>query len=151
VSTIDKANAKAIDILLGAKPVLKGIGVAGEDIPGMAKNMILHAGPPIEWDRMCGPMRGAVMGALLYERMASSMEEAENIREQMTPEFLLVKLQAQAALADAQRAEIRAIADFNISLTELARTMGTVLELRQVSTALPAISKSNNIPEQADE
>ena len=70
-----------------------------------------------------------------------AVEDSEPVRERLTPEFLLVKLQAQSALADAQRAEIKAIADFNISLAELAQTMGTVLELRQVSTALPAISK----------
>ncbi len=70
-----------------------------------------------------------------------AVEDSEPVRERLTPEFLLVKLQAQAALADAQRAEIKAIADFNISMAELAQTMGTVLELRQVSTALPAISK----------
>jgi outer membrane protein TolC len=80
-----------------------------------------------------------------------AVEDSEPIRESLTPEFLLVKLQAQAALADAQRAEIKAIADFNISLAELAQTMGTVLELRQVSTALSAFSKSNNISEQTDE
>jgi len=70
-----------------------------------------------------------------------AVEDSEPVRERLTPEFLLVKLQAQAALADAQRAEIKAIADFNISMAELAQTMGTVLELRQVSTALPVISK----------
>jgi len=70
-----------------------------------------------------------------------AVEDSEPVRERLTPEFLLVKLQAQAALADAQRARIKAVADFNISMAELAQTMGTVLELRQVSTALPAISK----------
>ncbi len=80
-----------------------------------------------------------------------AVEDSEPVRERLTPEFLLVKLQAQAALADAQRAEIKAIADFNISLAELAQTMGTVLELRQVSPALPAISKEHNIPELTDE
>jgi outer membrane protein len=70
-----------------------------------------------------------------------AVEDSEPVRERLTPEFLLVKLQAQAALADAQRAETKAIADFNISLAELAQTMGTVLELRQVSTALPIISE----------
>ncbi len=70
-----------------------------------------------------------------------AVEDSEPVRERLTPEFLLVKLQAQAALADAQRAETKAIADFNISMAELAQTMGTVLELRQVSTALPVISK----------
>jgi outer membrane protein TolC len=69
-----------------------------------------------------------------------AVEDSEPVRERLTPEFLLVKLQAQAALADAQRAEIKAIADFNISLAELAQTMGTVLQLRQVSSALPVVS-----------
>ena len=69
-----------------------------------------------------------------------AVEDSEPIREKLTPEFLLVKLQAQGALADAQMAEIKAIADFNISLARLAQTTGTVLELRQVSTALPFVS-----------
>lgn len=70
-----------------------------------------------------------------------ALEDSEPVRERLTPEFLLVKLQAQSALANAQRAHIKAIADFNISMAELAQTMGTVLELRQVSTALPVISE----------
>jgi outer membrane protein TolC len=80
-----------------------------------------------------------------------AVEDSEPVRERLTPEFLLVKLQAQAALADAQRAHIKAIADFNISMAELAQTMGAVLELRQVSTALPAIAERNNVPERMDE
>ena len=70
-----------------------------------------------------------------------AVEDSEPIRERLTPEFLLVKLQAQGALADAQMAEIKAVADFNISLAQLAQTTGTVLELRQVSTALPIVSE----------
>ena len=70
-----------------------------------------------------------------------AVEDSEPIREKLTPEFLLVKLQAQGALADAQMAEIKAVADFNISLAKLAQTTGTVLELRQVSTALPIVSE----------
>jgi len=70
-----------------------------------------------------------------------AVEDSEPIRERLTPEFLLVKLQAQGALADAQMAEIKAVADFNISLAQLAQTTGTVLELRQVSTVLPIVSE----------
>ncbi len=79
MGAIEEANAKAVDILLAAKPVLRGIGVAGDEIPGMTKQKILHAGPPVTWDRMCGPMRGAVIGALIYEAMAGSREEAEEL------------------------------------------------------------------------
>ena len=80
-----------------------------------------------------------------------ALEDSEPVRERLTPEFLLVKLQAQGALADAQRAEIKAIVDFNISLTQLAQTTGTVLELHQVSVSLTAISGHNDTPEQAGE
>ena len=77
-----------------------------------------------------------------------ALEDSEPVRERLTPEFLLVKLQAQGALADAQRAEIKAIVDFNISLAQLAQTTGTVLELNQVSASLPAISGRNDTPEE---
>jgi len=43
----------------------------------MGERMILHAGPPIEWRRMCGPMRGAIVGAILYEGWADSAARAE--------------------------------------------------------------------------
>ncbi len=69
-----------------------------------------------------------------------ALEDTEMIRERLTPEFLLVKLQGQDDLATAQRAEIRAVADFNSSLAQLAQATGTVLELHQLRTALPIIS-----------
>ena len=45
----------------------------------MKKDLILHAGPPITWDRMCGPMRGAVLGALMYEGLAADAKAAEKL------------------------------------------------------------------------
>ena len=45
-------------------------------LPGLDDHTIGHAGPPIAWEDMCGPMKGAVMGAAVYEGMASSLEEA---------------------------------------------------------------------------
>jgi outer membrane protein len=73
-----------------------------------------------------------------------ALEDSEPIRERLTPEFLLVKLQAQEALANAQRSEIRAIVEFNIALVQLAQISGTVLELHQVSASLPAVSDIDN-------
>jgi len=69
-----------------------------------------------------------------------TLEETESVREQLTPEFLLVKLQAQETLATTQRAEIRAVVDFNISLVQLARTLGTVFELHHIKASMPAVS-----------
>ena len=76
---IDAANKKALEIILNGKPVLIGMDVAINVIPGMKKNLILHSGPPITWDRMCGPTRGAIIGALIYEGLASNPEEAEKL------------------------------------------------------------------------
>lgn len=76
---IEEANKVAVDRLLQAQPVIIGIGKAGLDIPGMTKKTILHAGPPITWDRMSEPLRGAVIGGLIYEGLASKEEEARNL------------------------------------------------------------------------
>jgi len=73
---VQSANAEAIEKVLQGKPTLLGIGKALDVIPGMRENLILHAGPPITWERMCGPMKGAVIGALIYEGKASNAEEA---------------------------------------------------------------------------
>jgi hypothetical protein len=76
---IDKANAEVVKIILSGMPQLVGMERAIDVIPGMTTDTLLHAGPPITWDRMCGPMRGAVIGALLYERKAGTPEEAERL------------------------------------------------------------------------
>ncbi len=65
------------------------------------------------------------------------LEESEIIREKLTPEFLLLKLQAQEFLANAQIAEIRAVADYNIALADLSRLLGTTLELNLVEPITP--------------
>jgi hypothetical protein len=71
-----QANARAAAKVLAAKPMLIGLEKALDAIPGMKKTLILHAGPPIAWERMCGPMRGAIQGALVYEGLAKTPEEA---------------------------------------------------------------------------
>ncbi len=68
--SMDDANREVVERIRRARPVLAGMGIAREVIPGMHAHMLLHAGPPIEWERMCGPTRGAVMGALIYEGLA---------------------------------------------------------------------------------
>jgi hypothetical protein len=67
---IERANQTAVERMLAARPVLRGIATARDVIPGMRDGLLLHAGPPIEWERASGPLRGAVIGALLYESMA---------------------------------------------------------------------------------
>jgi len=76
---IDSANKKAIEKILSSKPALVDIGLAKDDIPGMQENMFLHAGPPVTWERMSGPTRGAVIGGLIFEKMAKTPKEAEDL------------------------------------------------------------------------
>jgi len=76
---IDEANKKAFEELTNAEPVAVGMIPAIEAIEGMDTHTILHAGPPLEWKEMCGPMRGAVMGALMYEGLAKDEEEAKRV------------------------------------------------------------------------
>ncbi len=78
-SAIDAANARALARLIASRPHLVGIGTARDVIPGMAEDLFLHAGPPIAWERMCGPLRGAVIGGLLYEGRAANVDEARHV------------------------------------------------------------------------
>jgi hypothetical protein len=73
---IDKANERVFEIIQKGEPVLIGIGKALDTIPGMTEKTILHSGPPITWERMSGPVRGGVIGALIYEGLAKTPEEA---------------------------------------------------------------------------
>jgi len=76
---IKEANQKALSIVLRGRPFVVGLDIALNVIPGMKKNLILHSGPPISWDRMSGPTRGAIIGALIYEGMAKTEAEAEKL------------------------------------------------------------------------
>ncbi|HEX9943126.1 MAG TPA: DUF1116 domain-containing protein [Thermoanaerobaculia bacterium] len=67
---IDAANRTAVERMMAARPVLQGLAAARDVIPGMEDGLLLHAGPPIEWERASGPLRGAVIGALLFEGRA---------------------------------------------------------------------------------
>ncbi|HEX6303299.1 MAG TPA: DUF1116 domain-containing protein [Anaerolineales bacterium] len=73
---IDQANRTAVGRMMEARPVLTGLAEAREVIPGMRDNLLLHAGPPIEWERASGPLRGALIGALLFEGLAEDEDQA---------------------------------------------------------------------------
>ena len=85
-------NATAMQRLLGARPMLVDVLPARQVIPslGGAERRLLHAGPPIAWQRMCGPMRGAVVGAMLFEGWAADAEGAEALAESGGVQFQAV-------------------------------------------------------------
>ncbi len=77
--SVGKANARAVKRMLAGDPVLIDVIPASEAIPSLEPGMILHAGPPVEWSRMCGPMRGAIQGIAVFEGWAADLEEAKRI------------------------------------------------------------------------
>ena len=74
---IEAANKKAFSQFMGAQPNLVGVELAKNILPGLGEHTLLHAGPPIQWEQMCGPMKGAIIGAILLEGWAKTHREAE--------------------------------------------------------------------------
>ncbi len=74
---VDSANKIALERFQASQPHLVGVGTALDTIPGMEEGLFLHAGPPIGWERMSGPLRGAVIGGALLEGLASTPTQAE--------------------------------------------------------------------------
>lgn len=84
---IEAANQLAVERILQSQPVLVGFDQAIHVVPGMKENMLLHAGPPIAYEDMCGAMKGAVTGALVYEGLAKNLEEADTLARSGAIEF----------------------------------------------------------------
>lgn len=78
-AAMEAANTEAIGRITSARCELIDLRVARDIVPNMENRMLLHAGPPLSWDTACGPMRGALAGAALYEGWARSLLEAENL------------------------------------------------------------------------
>ncbi len=70
------ANRTALDRMLAARPVLTDVVAARDVIPGLTEGSLLHAGPPIDWAECSGPLRGAMIGAMLYEGLATTPGDA---------------------------------------------------------------------------
>lgn len=61
-----------------------------------------------------------------------ALEDTENIRGRLTPEFLQVKLQAQETLANSLAAEVTAVMNFNNALAQLTQVTGTALQQHNI-------------------
>ncbi|MGH7014772.1 MAG: DUF1116 domain-containing protein [Stellaceae bacterium] len=79
-SRMDRANVEATRRMLDARPMLIDVALHARLIwSEMSNKTLFHAGAPIAWDRMCGPMQGSMIGALLYEGWADSIDEARDM------------------------------------------------------------------------
>ena len=70
------ANSQALERMLSAGAEVVGLRPA-RDCLGLREDEFLHSGPPLEWDRASGPMRGALAGAVVFEGLADTLESAE--------------------------------------------------------------------------
>ncbi len=131
-SQVDRANLEAVKRLVHAQPTLVDILQARDVWPNLGKT-ILHAGPPIAWDRMCGPMRGAVIGAILYEKWAQSEGEAEELagsgRIQFAPchHFAAVGPMAGIVSPSMPLFVVKNSAGVNVAYSNLNEGLGKVL------------------------
>ncbi|HET8590051.1 MAG TPA: DUF1116 domain-containing protein, partial [Nakamurella sp.] len=73
---LQQANRMAVQRMLGVRARLVDVLPASRAL-GLAPGQFCHAGPPITWDRASGPLRGALIGAMLFEQLASSPADAE--------------------------------------------------------------------------
>jgi hypothetical protein len=76
----DSANQEAVTRMTAATPTLVDVRPASA-VLGLERGHFLHAGPPISWERASGPLRGALIGAVLFEGLAETAETAETALE----------------------------------------------------------------------
>jgi Protein of unknown function (DUF1116) len=69
------ANQRALQAMLRAGAELIDLRPAREAL-GLEPGQLLHAGPPIDWERASGPLRGALIGAMVLEKLAADPNQA---------------------------------------------------------------------------
>ncbi|UQX90076.1 DUF1116 domain-containing protein [Jatrophihabitans telluris] len=74
------ANAEAVRRITTTRALLVDVVPAGPTL-GIDPGDFLHAGPPIEWERASGPLRGALMGAAALEGLVDDPEAAAALFE----------------------------------------------------------------------
>ncbi len=74
------ANALATARMLAVRAHLVDI-VPARTALDLRPGEFLHAGPPVSWERAAGPLRGALMGAAVFEGLADSPEAALQLAE----------------------------------------------------------------------
>lgn len=83
-------NQEVTDKIKNAQPFLIDVVPAKTVIAELneSQKTLLHAGPPIEWSEMTGPMQGSCIGAALFERWATNEEEARRLLESGEVRFM---------------------------------------------------------------
>lgn len=80
-SSIDTANQQALERIFSSRPFLVDVRPAHELLPQLDERSVLHAGPPLNLETMCGPLHGAILGVLQYEGWATDEAAAQSLLE----------------------------------------------------------------------
>jgi hypothetical protein len=78
---IDEANKKAVERIIASEATLVDLKPAIKAISGFKNDLITHAGPPIEWNRMIKVQKMAVISAIRAEGLADGPQRAERLVE----------------------------------------------------------------------
>ncbi|MCH2549015.1 MAG: DUF1116 domain-containing protein [Alphaproteobacteria bacterium] len=87
-SEVEEANHRSFQRYLDSQPTLVGVKPAFQVIEGMSEKTIMHSGPPITWEKMCSPMRGAIIGACIFEEWETDHKSAEKTLESGAINFI---------------------------------------------------------------
>lgn len=75
---VETANEESVKRMMDSDPLWVDI-VQAREIMKTKKKLILHAGPPIDWVDASGPLRGAIIGAVIYEGWADNENKASKL------------------------------------------------------------------------
>ncbi|CEG27015.1 DUF1116 domain-containing protein [Bacillus sp. B-jedd] len=87
-NTMNEANRAVLDKIVGSAPFLVDVVPAKSVIEVLNGKVLLHAGPPIKWEEMTGPMQGSCVGAALFEGWAKDEQEALDMLQNGEVEFM---------------------------------------------------------------
>lgn len=71
----EEANRDAIERVLRVEPRFVGVRPALEVVPGMRRELILHAAPPASWDTVSPVLREGLLGAAAFEGLDAGEAE----------------------------------------------------------------------------
>jgi hypothetical protein len=77
---VEQANRKAVELMMESEPLWVDVVRAGKALK-MKEKQLLHAGPPVSWNDASGPLKGALIGAMIYEGWAEKEEDASRALE----------------------------------------------------------------------
>lgn len=85
---IQAKNQEVIARIKDSTPFLIDVVPAKSVIPELNSKTLLHAGPPIRYQEMTGPMQGSCVGAVLFEEWADNEPQARKMLENGEIQFI---------------------------------------------------------------